>query len=208
MLQGRYTEREQTSLRIWAAIIQLSNPNIIESVTDNNIPASSSQIQHAVWQSILDYVPNLAFDGAVSKAIQNLWKTLIASEEFDWEGDGRFDAMLRCYIGLVEPPSYKGLSPDDALLKHTQLLQRFVTVASGQRRFFVSENGRFGLAPEDAQEGDSICVLFGCSLPMLLRPRRETFEVIGPAYFQGIINGEAVEEMENGRVQKQEFVLR
>lgn len=81
-------------------------------------------------------------------------------------------------------------------------------MASGRRRFFVGENRRFGLAPEDAQKGDSVCVLFGCSLPMLLRSQEDKFEVVGPVYLQGAMSGEAVTAVEVRAKQRQGFVLR
>ena len=53
-----------------------------------------------------------------------------------------------------------------------------------------------------AEEGDLVCVLFGCDVPVLLRPRytldsktiraHGVFEFIDEAYVQGIMHGEAV----------------
>jgi hypothetical protein len=139
----------------------------------------------------------LAFDGAVSEAIMGPRKTLIASKTFDWEYEGGFDARLRCYIGLVEAPSQERLNSDEAFLKHTLPFRRF-----------VSENGRFGLAPEDAQKDDFVCVVFGCSLPMLLRSQEDKFEVVGHVYLQDATSGEAVTAVEVGAKQRQDFVLR
>jgi hypothetical protein len=150
----------------------------------------------------------LAFDGAVSEAIMGPRKTLIASKTFDWEYEGGFDARLRCYIGLVEAPSQERLNSNEAFLKHTLPFRRFVSIASAGRRFFVNENGRFGLAPEDAQKDDFVCVVFGCSLPMLLRSQEDKFEVVGHVYLQGATSGEAVTAVEVGAKQRQDFVLR
>lgn len=36
-----------------------------------------------------------------------------------------------------------------------------------------SDMGRLGLAPKTAKEGDIVCVLFGCSVPVILSPRSE-----------------------------------
>ena len=39
-----------------------------------------------------------------------------------------------------------------------------------QKRFMISEGGLMGLVPKRAEVGDSICVLFGCTVPVILRP--------------------------------------
>jgi hypothetical protein len=53
----------------------------------------------------------------------------------------------------------------------------------------------FGIAPKGAQEGDLICILFGCSVPVILRERRTEsrafFEFVGDSYIHGMMEGEA-----------------
>jgi hypothetical protein len=53
----------------------------------------------------------------------------------------------------------------------------------------------FGIAPKCAQEGDLICILFGCSVPVILRERTKEsesfFEFVGDAYIHGMMEGEA-----------------
>ncbi|KAI1419219.1 HET-domain-containing protein [Xylaria sp. FL1777] len=73
------------------------------------------------------------------------------------------------------------------------------------RRFFLTEKGYIGLAPDDVNEGDMICALAGGRLPFILRdasttskrlgkstdiPR--TYKLVGDAYLHGIMDGEAV----------------
>ena len=51
----------------------------------------------------------------------------------------------------------------------------------------------FGLAPGEAQKGDIICVLFGCSVPVVLRDSGNGYhEFIGECYIHGIMDGEIV----------------
>ncbi|KAF8851221.1 hypothetical protein BDZ45DRAFT_155158 [Acephala macrosclerotiorum] len=58
------------------------------------------------------------------------------------------------------------------------------------------EKRLFGLAPTSAQEGDLICILFGCSVPVILRrvgpPDDHFYYLIGEAYVHGIMDGEAL----------------
>lgn len=59
----------------------------------------------------------------------------------------------------------------------------------------------FGLAPREVRSGDLICILLGCSVPVILRQQAngKQFEIIGEAYIYGMMNGDAL----GGRKQKQ-----
>ncbi|KAI0861412.1 HET-domain-containing protein [Xylaria cubensis] len=64
------------------------------------------------------------------------------------------------------------------------------------RRFFLSEKGYIGLAPDNVNEGDMICVLAGGRLPLILRDASTTSKrLVGDAYVHGIMDGEAVAEV-------------
>jgi hypothetical protein len=49
----------------------------------------------------------------------------------------------------------------------------------------------FGLAPSEAQENDLICLLVGCTVPVVLRPDGKYYEVIGEAFVYSKMDGEA-----------------
>ncbi|CAG1996140.1 unnamed protein product [Fusarium graminearum] len=53
-----------------------------------------------------------------------------------------------------------------------------------------------GLCPPETEEGDFICILFGCSVPVVLRevPDKGHMVLIGEAYVHGKMDGEAVED--------------
>lgn len=67
--------------------------------------------------------------------------------------------------------------------------------------------GHFGMAPWRVQKGDKICVLLGCSIPLVLRPRLDTnsYEVIGECYLHGFMNGEVLGDLDGERVNIEEF---
>lgn len=52
----------------------------------------------------------------------------------------------------------------------------------------------FGLAPKEAEEGDLVCILFGCTVPVILRPIEDMglYKLIGEAYVHGVMDGEAM----------------
>lgn len=72
------------------------------------------------------------------------------------------------------------------------------------------EQGLFGITPASAEVGDIICILFGCSVPVILREhasKTETyFQFIGESYIHGKMDGEACESI--GEAKIEEFKLR
>ena len=59
------------------------------------------------------------------------------------------------------------------------------------RTLAVIANGFLGLVPEGARPGDIICVLFGCRVPLVLRPDDGwTFKIVGECYVDGNMSGE------------------
>lgn len=58
------------------------------------------------------------------------------------------------------------------------------------RRFFVSENGRFGWVPLRTKVGDLVCVFRGMRIPVIMRPQGDRWEFIGACYVHGWMDGE------------------
>ncbi len=75
------------------------------------------------------------------------------------------------------------------------------TIQTMCKRLVVTENGHVGMAPCAARKGDVVCVLFGCSVPVVLRKRGfseergERWEFVGECYLHTFMNGEAVERL-------------
>jgi len=82
--------------------------------------------------------------------------------------------------------------------------------------FFRNSPGNFGLCPPGTRPGDIVVVLFGGSVPFILRDRDGhaehadepiLYELIGECYVQGSMNGAAIEELQQGKKAVQNFVL-
>jgi hypothetical protein len=58
------------------------------------------------------------------------------------------------------------------------VLRRVQSVIWGRRLMRTESDGRLGLAPEAAQAGDLVCMLYGCSVPVLLREFTKTDDEI------------------------------
>ncbi|KAE9363268.1 AAA-domain-containing protein [Stipitochalara longipes BDJ] len=67
------------------------------------------------------------------------------------------------------------------------------------RRLCTTRNGLLGLAPLFAKPGDRIAILFGCNIPLILRPRGDNYEYIGSCFVEGLMKGEAVIGIEHNR---------
>ncbi|KAM0421462.1 hypothetical protein ACHAPT_010817 [Fusarium lateritium] len=81
---------------------------------------------------------------------------------------------------------------------------RFRNVASG-RTFVTTSKGRFGWVPEsgakmEVQRGDLFCIVFGCSVPLVIRRRGQEYQILGEGYLQGYMDGGILGELEAGRV--------
>lgn len=74
-----------------------------------------------------------------------------------------------------------------------------VHVLSAQRQLFVTKDGYIGTAPMGAQKGDRICVLLGCNVPVIIRSKGDNFLIIGDTYIYGMMNGEVMQDVQNGK---------
>jgi hypothetical protein len=77
-----------------------------------------------------------------------------------------------------------------------------------QRRFMVTKSGYMGLVPILTEVGDVICVLFGCDTPLVLRPVNDYYILIGECYVYGLMDGELVDCLQDGRAVKECFEVR
>lgn len=67
----------------------------------------------------------------------------------------------------------------------------WILKSCAERRFFLIEHERMGLAPSEAETGD-IYIILGASVPFVLKPEGDAFKLIGECYVQGIVKGEAL----------------
>jgi hypothetical protein len=76
-----------------------------------------------------------------------------------------------------------------------------------KRRFFITKRGFFGLGPSTLKEGDVCSVLFGATVPFILRRKETGYDLLGEAYLHGIMRGEAVEMWKRNELHEQTFKL-
>ncbi|KAI4139396.1 MAG: hypothetical protein L6R39_006306 [Caloplaca ligustica] len=77
------------------------------------------------------------------------------------------------------------------ILEHGNIETRLVYMASG-RRFCLTQSGLVGWVPRDARKGDSVSLLCGSKVPIVLRSKGDAYLVVGQCYIHGIMDGEAL----------------
>jgi len=84
----------------------------------------------------------------------------------------------------------------DPLIK--EFLKRVQSVIWNRKFLVTKQLGLVGLVPMEAQIDDSICILYGCSVPVVLRRHSDGqfWRFIGECYVHDMMDGEAVELME------------
>jgi hypothetical protein len=99
-------------------------------------------------------------------------------------------------ISLLESPI------DDGNSSTMAAFLRRVQGVTWNRRMIATEYGYLGLAPPDTKEDDMVCILFGCSVPVILRENEdETLQFIGECYIngaEGVMDGQATEQASVG----------
>jgi hypothetical protein len=73
--------------------------------------------------------------------------------------------------------------------------------------FFVTENDLYGISPSPVEEGDILCILFGCKLPAVLRSQKDKYSLVSLAYVPGIMQGEFFEDRSNIATTKRRFEI-
>jgi hypothetical protein len=74
-------------------------------------------------------------------------------------------------------------------------------------RHFYTRKSYLGFGPRWVQEGDLVCVLQGCRLPVLLRKVDDYYHFISTCFVLGLMNGEAAEMLNRGEIVMQQFAI-
>ena len=82
------------------------------------------------------------------------------------------------------------------------------TKSGPYRRFFTTFRGWFGLGTTDCTTGDTVAILYGYSMPVILRPLQNEYTFVGSAYVHRIMNGEALDKYGREETPSVDFVLR
>ena len=110
------------------------------------------------------------------------------------------------YLGSAFNPSAVSDVKDES-----EDLERFlerVRQCIRYRKLAITRSGRLGIVRSKVRPDDVVAILFGCSVPVLLRKHDEQFVLMGKAYIYGVMNGEAMSDLERGHFKARTFVLK
>lgn len=155
------------------------------------------------------------FTAAVSQFKRRGWNWLTSQEcyYFKWE-KWRY-ANNDLMLGTKTLRSYfTDVIPEDA--EEVTYMEVYSTVCRMvmERRFMLTRKGYFGWAPDNAYDGcemnqarvgDLVAIIHGCSTPLVIRPCGDKFQVVGEAYVEGFMDGEAMGLLHSGDYQIKTF---
>ena len=129
---------------------------------------------------------------------ERFWRTLVASRGPGGVNCPRFYPRA---CRSLKSQRYGGDISTMELLRKNQgtIVTKFVRRVQEviwMRRLFTTLRSSLGLAPQEGMKGDLICILYGCSVPVLLRRRTSKksgiyYEFLGECYVHDLMDGEA-----------------
>lgn len=138
------------------------------------------------------------------------WRTLI-TDIIPKNDAAAKEAMEESFELFLNPPRDVSRNLDEYLtseaVRKSLEFQGSLSIAIQERRLFVTREGYIGLALEDAEVGDCVCLVWGAEVPFVLRKVDGQYKLIGECYCHGIMDGEGIKELEEGRIKVEEFRL-
>ncbi|KAF2735832.1 hypothetical protein EJ04DRAFT_575812 [Polyplosphaeria fusca] len=147
-------------------------------------------------------------DSHENRVPEILWRTLVADRSADG-GNPPAWYQRACLHCLKDPRltnsrgdlnSHKVAKVAESMT--SRYLKRVESVIWRRRLIEVKPNVAskddflYGMGPEHTKTGDLVCIIVGCSVPVVLRtvPRTNSYELVGEAYIHGKMDGEAVHD--------------
>jgi len=170
---------------------------------------ASSPFHHNVcvlmqWLSLVQQ-PRFHANPSNDIIIETLVKIMHSETDFSSEDQKILHQNFRDWTTLVtaDPPS--AVSVDSTLrcaraLEAREPIYRYhldrCNAIADKRIFLTTAEGRLGTGPMSMQTGDVVALLAGFSAPMILRERGLSYEVVGVAYIDKVMQGQAWPETE------------
>ncbi|KAK2596144.1 hypothetical protein QQS21_006421 [Conoideocrella luteorostrata] len=141
-------------------------------------------------------------DDDVNTIPDQLWRTMVGNRNHEGQPPPRW--YRRACMYCLRMTTAEGDLNIMKLVEASQLpntvlhFLRRVQAVVWSRKFLTCQNLRangspfIGLGPRYAKEGDLLCILFGCSVPVLLRRLDQSpkYGLVGECYIHGIMDGE------------------
>jgi hypothetical protein len=139
----------------------------------------------------------------ITKVPDRLWRTLVADRAPDGTPPPGWYHRACLHLLVFSTPNdhlnikeLLGITGPGIIKDYLKRVQAVVW----NRRFLEADSGirkLVGLCPPQTQVGDKVCILLGCSVPVILRETRDDcFEFIGEAFIYGKMDGEAISALQ------------
>ncbi|KAK6442833.1 hypothetical protein LTR95_000939 [Oleoguttula sp. CCFEE 5521] len=163
--------RRQSHYSMFVEGFVLDTLDHVEAVSQlGNIPGD--WLKYAKWErrnDDRDHPPD-------QDAWDTFWKTLVADRDQNGRNAPPFYDRACKMVMRSEPKNNAintnkllnlGLGKDrsEVLIRFLKRMQQVIW----NRRLIQTKAGRLGLTPNEAQQGDLVCILYGCSVPVVLR---------------------------------------
>jgi hypothetical protein len=156
---------------------------------------------------------------------EELWRTLI----YDRTSGGLIapEEWSQAFSVLINGPSSvpTNFEPQSSMSSYSDLdrarsftrpfLDAAENLFSGNFWLFLTKTGRLGVANKNAKVGDLVCVLPGCSMPVIIRQSKSQRQnnilngtMHGSAYLHYYMYGKAIEDLNTGSLSLRTFKLK
>jgi hypothetical protein len=147
------------------------------------------------------------------------WRTLICNMNLWSERDENGQQVYRqapeqdrlaflVWTGRMDPPKDFLKDHPSKHRRTMEFIKNYRTRVFGQmrnRRLFMTTKGYLGSAPISTKLGDKVCVLLGGATPFVVRPEGDCYKLVGECYVQGLMDGEVMHALKQGRYELQDF---
>lgn len=163
---------------------------------------------HDWWPLAKTHTPASTVDG--ERRADAFWRTIITDmNSFAQKATRSVEgAQFRLWMASSSPAAFE---PEDLIEPAPQFMGFIASFrqATMNRRFFITEEGLMGLGPRLIEPGDLVCVLLGSRVPFVLRRKvdGDRYVLVGECYCHGVMDGEAVRGLDEGKTVLRDFVL-
>ncbi|KAF7919348.1 uncharacterized protein EAE97_011680 [Botrytis byssoidea] len=199
-----------------------------QSTTDKSRYPTRDDLLHAIWNTLVSSRQNwYAKATSASRTLYLTFKSVVIPKEkwplkdiWNWDDLDEVrlfyakNAMLKfagrsfsdwVNIAMEVFESNLDFSVDD-ITEEIRDLPLQISSTLRDQRLLVTASGYIGFVPNETKRGDKICILYGMDVPVVLRKNQDgTYELIGPCYVHGVMEGELMNDMQNGVFEERVF---
>ena len=216
ILRACQTPRPEHKLPSWVPDWSVAVPLQVLQSFSSTYPARASGDSVAVTQflnnsSILvvegicadiivedsEYDSGITFPAPLKAGLERLTELIL---EKCFEMVDEHGSMLRAALGIKQ----EGPSVPSSAVRHME-----DTFSSNPRSIssFSTRNGLHGTTQASPIAGDLVCVLLGASVPFILRPRNDHYQLIGEAQVAALMFGGIMKDVADGKATVRSFRL-